>query len=450
MGAGPHLARMALGSARLLRGDSLYQQWVSAGVRIGLVRWAAAVALTVYVLNQGVRHLMLGAPMQALDVSDFFGMAVSTFGLVAAFRGADVVAAHVLVWGISTELVLDYAMSPFAVAQTGIFLPAFVLGVGLLLGHRVAIGVWGAQAIALVASATLRPGIVRSAESLESLVAVEIAAAASLALVLVAAALFGSLLRSERIAAEQARALVERAPDGIIVLDPEGRVREANAAALDLLAPGRAIVGEPLAPAVRQHDGEPVDLALLRTAPQRLLRLRTLDGRRDLAVTAARLDGDPDAPELMLMFRVVPGPARPVTRPGSAAETLHVMVVDDDATVREAVGRLLRREGHVSSTYADAEPALEALRSGRERPDIVITDVMMPGMNGAEFASAVRAHDVTMPLVLMSGDPHGLLDGISLPGGPWVFLAKPFPRGAMQDAIARARRASGVGMPPRP
>ena len=62
-----------------------------------------------------------------------------------------------------------------------------------------------------------------------------------------------------------------------------------------------------------------------------------------------------------------------------------ILVVDDDADVREAVEEILRAEGYETRGAANGKEALEALESGDERPDLILLDLMMPIMDGWDF-----------------------------------------------------------------
>src|SRR5512147_531382 len=66
-----------------------------------------------------------------------------------------------------------------------------------------------------------------------------------------------------------------------------------------------------------------------------------------------------------------------------------VLVVDDEPMVRETLGQVLADEGYVVDLAVDGETALERVRAAR--PDAILLDLMMPGMNGRQFLQALRA-----------------------------------------------------------
>lgn len=71
-----------------------------------------------------------------------------------------------------------------------------------------------------------------------------------------------------------------------------------------------------------------------------------------------------------------------------------VMIVEDDRDLREALGEFLRCEGYRTILYRDCLTALNRLRSGPERPNVILLDLMMPVMNGWEF----RRHQLEDPI----------------------------------------------------
>jgi two-component system response regulator VicR len=80
-----------------------------------------------------------------------------------------------------------------------------------------------------------------------------------------------------------------------------------------------------------------------------------------------------------------------------------VLIIDDEYLIADILSFALEDEGFLTVTAGSALKALDIL--DRERPDLIITDFMMPGMTGIEFAEAVRARDAnnTIPIMLMSG-----------------------------------------------
>lgn len=99
-----------------------------------------------------------------------------------------------------------------------------------------------------------------------------------------------------------------------------------------------------------------------------------------------------------------------------------ILVVDDEQMLREAVADALRDEGYVALEGADGREAVEIF--ARERPDLVLMDVMMPTLDGRDALRLMRSAQVValVPVVMMSAAvPPAMLDP-AIAG----FLAKPF------------------------
>jgi CheY-like chemotaxis protein len=80
-----------------------------------------------------------------------------------------------------------------------------------------------------------------------------------------------------------------------------------------------------------------------------------------------------------------------------------ILVVDDETALRELVADVLTDAGYVVSTASNGDQAIAALQS--TRPDVVLLDLVMPGMNGWEFLETCRATSASrgLPIVIMSG-----------------------------------------------
>jgi DNA-binding response OmpR family regulator len=119
----------------------------------------------------------------------------------------------------------------------------------------------------------------------------------------------------------------------------------------------------------------------------------------------------------------------------------HVLVVDDDETVREVVVDYLRAASHRVSEAADGPAALEAVRG--ERPDLVVLDVMMPGIDGHEVCRRLRrAGDVPVVLLTALGSEQDRVVGLEI--GADDYVTKPFsPRELVLRVESILRRTSG-------
>ncbi len=91
-------------------------------------------------------------------------------------------------------------------------------------------------------------------------------------------------------------------------------------------------------------------------------------------------------------------------------EGQHILCVDDEEVLAFLTGRILSRLGYRCTEFTDPHAALQELRGAPHAFDAVITDLQMPGMNGIEFARAVRAVRADIPIALVSGMAHTLRD----------------------------------------
>jgi two-component system cell cycle sensor histidine kinase/response regulator CckA len=129
-------------------------------------------------------------------------------------------------------------------------------------------------------------------------------------------------------------------------------------------------------------------------------------------------------------------------RPGDPANAGVVFVVDDDPLIRSIVARVLSRAGRTARTYSDAEAALAALTTCGDSPELVITDVSMPGeLDGIALAARVSERLPGVPIVLMSGDSASLAR-VGRATGVTATLAKPFSLEQLGEALGLAGHGS--------
>jgi CheY-like chemotaxis protein len=120
-----------------------------------------------------------------------------------------------------------------------------------------------------------------------------------------------------------------------------------------------------------------------------------------------------------------------------------VLVVDDDADIRETILTILRRHGYRADVAADGQEALERLHAGPV-PALILLDLMMPRMNGEEFRAAQLADPklATVPVVVLSG-ARGV-DELARKIGVEV-LPKPFELSTLLQVVKRFAAPSGQG-----
>lgn len=116
---------------------------------------------------------------------------------------------------------------------------------------------------------------------------------------------------------------------------------------------------------------------------------------------------------------------------------MHILVVDDDPAEIETLQRGLRVKGHWVSAAASGREALEILAKSRAFPDMVVTDYLMPDMNGIELLKAVRRHYGQLPVVLVTAYGSNSVLTEALQNGCNGFLAKSFTPAQLHAEIER-------------
>lgn len=125
--------------------------------------------------------------------------------------------------------------------------------------------------------------------------------------------------------------------------------------------------------------------------------------------------------------------------PGSKSRQV-VLVVDDEDGLRELVCRTLRAEGYLALEAAHGGEALEMVESGPQAIDLVVTDVVMPGMDGRELGRRLARSRPTLPILYMSAYD---VNDIFQRGSPRLsapFLQKPFPRDDLINSVEQLLR----------
>ena len=112
-----------------------------------------------------------------------------------------------------------------------------------------------------------------------------------------------------------------------------------------------------------------------------------------------------------------------------------ILIADDEPNIVISLEFLMKREGHEVHVARDGPAALEAIR--RERPALVLLDVMMPGMSGFEVCQAVRADEslagVKIVMLSAKGRDTDLAKGSAL--GADAYMTKPFSTRELADKV---------------
>ncbi len=114
-----------------------------------------------------------------------------------------------------------------------------------------------------------------------------------------------------------------------------------------------------------------------------------------------------------------------------------VLVVDDEEALMAVTSETLKRLGYEPAAFPDGARALAEFESQPERFDVVITDEVMPGLTGTEFASSVRRRRRDLPIVLVSGYIGPMMSERALAAGVDAILKKPVQSRELAAALAR-------------
>ncbi|MEO8945562.1 MAG: sigma-54 dependent transcriptional regulator [Gemmatimonadaceae bacterium] len=120
---------------------------------------------------------------------------------------------------------------------------------------------------------------------------------------------------------------------------------------------------------------------------------------------------------------------------------ISVLVVDDEPALREVLTLRIQDWGYTVNTAVDASDAERAME--RERPDVVISDVVLPGISGVDLLRWLRRHDDHLPVIMMTA--HGNIDAAveAMKAGARDFLTKPLDYASLRallDAISAERQ----------
>lgn len=119
-----------------------------------------------------------------------------------------------------------------------------------------------------------------------------------------------------------------------------------------------------------------------------------------------------------------------------------ILVVDDETAVRRFAVRVLRREGYEVAEATDGVEALEVVRARAGSFAVVVSDIVMPRLNGVELLQALAESYSYLPVILISGYATSALAelGIATPCG---ILPKPFPAERLLAEVQRCIRRPG-------
>ncbi|MFD6348041.1 response regulator [Streptomyces roseolus] len=128
----------------------------------------------------------------------------------------------------------------------------------------------------------------------------------------------------------------------------------------------------------------------------------------------------------------------------------HVLLIEDDASVRDGMELVLRRHGYGVATAATGEEALALLDSSDgAKVELAVLDLMLPGMDGFEVCRRIRARTTTLPVIMLTarGDDHDIVTGLE--AGADDYVVKPVTAPVLEARIRAALRRAEPSTPSR-
>lgn len=120
---------------------------------------------------------------------------------------------------------------------------------------------------------------------------------------------------------------------------------------------------------------------------------------------------------------------------------IKVLLVDDEAQFRATTEKILQRKGFQTLLAADGTQALEKVA---QKPDVIILDIKMPGMDGLETLIELRKLNATVPVIMLTGHGSGPAAQEALKHGAFDFLAKPCDIDLLASKIYEASHSHGA------
>lgn len=128
-------------------------------------------------------------------------------------------------------------------------------------------------------------------------------------------------------------------------------------------------------------------------------------------------------------------------QPETAAWT--ILLVDDDIIVRDIAREMLTMQGYDVVEAPNGHEALQRMASANSPIHLLLTDIMMPGMNGRELAEQLLAKQPTLGVVFMSGYNQDELLRKGISSQSVTFVAKPFTIQSLSSAVKAALEVQG-------
>ncbi len=127
------------------------------------------------------------------------------------------------------------------------------------------------------------------------------------------------------------------------------------------------------------------------------------------------------------------------------ANRFTILVVDDEPVLRAVICRILDRIGYTTVQAGRPNEVIDLLKGGVSKPDMILSDVEMPGMSGIEMVSKIRGLSCSvseLPIMLASGNPSQEMRRQAIDAGADCFMTKPFELGDLYAEVGALLRNS--------
>ena len=122
---------------------------------------------------------------------------------------------------------------------------------------------------------------------------------------------------------------------------------------------------------------------------------------------------------------------------------MNILIIEDDKLTLSAVQHSLENLGHTASVAKSGEEAIEEI--GKNNYDVIICDIMMPGISGLSFVTVLRSvHMCFTPIIMMSTLNHGPLLDATFTAGANDFLNKPFSQEELEKKLKKYEKTAGT------
>ena len=148
------------------------------------------------------------------------------------------------------------------------------------------------------------------------------------------------------------------------------------------------------------------------------------------------------------MMQGQPVPSDPQTAPAASDGPIRIAILDDDPSVRTAISRLISASGMSGACFANCMELFNGI--AQFKPDCIILDLYMPGLDGLEVMNYLRKNGTQEPIILVTAQDDPALREICLKAGANAFMRKPLPATELLAVIAQLARTAdhGQSQPP--